>query len=69
MREEVTMEHKCPKCGSDLQIAKSSLETEIGTTDIYSCLEMVCVNPKCPNYSGTDLSNPITIVEVVRNKV
>jgi hypothetical protein len=61
-------EHKCPLCSSDLQIAKSRLTTEVGSTDIYSELDMVCIDPRCKNYSGTDLDNPKTIVETIRNK-
>jgi hypothetical protein len=30
---------------------------------------MVCVNPKCGNYSGPDLNNPLKVAAVVRNKV
>lgn len=63
------MEHRCPKCNEDLHIARSKFETDVGSTDIYSCLDMVCVNPKCDNYCGADLGNPKTVVEVVKNKV
>ena len=72
------MEHICPICGSQLQIANSKLVTEIGSADIYSELKMVCVNsaidPKtknraCSNYCGPDLDHPIKVVETVRNKV
>lgn len=62
-------EYKCPLCNSGLQIAKSRLTTEAGSADIYSELDMVCIDPRCPNYSGTDLDNPNTIVMTVRNKV
>lgn len=68
------MEHQCPLCNSDLQIAKSTFKAEQDDspdtpTEIYSVLDMVCVNPKCPNFSGVDLDNPKTIVEIVKNKV
>ena len=63
------MEHKCPLCNSDLQIADSRLKSEEGSTDIYSELDMVCIDSRCPNYSGKDLNNPKTVVETVRNKV
>ena len=50
-------------------IANSKFESEEGSTDIYSVLTMVCVNHKCPNYSGADLNNPDKVAAVVKNKV
>ena len=63
------MEYKCPKCNAQLNISKSRFETEIGSVDIYSALDMVCINPKCPNFCGSDLSNPAIVVEIVRSKI
>jgi hypothetical protein len=63
------MEHTCEKCKSELKIANSRFKSEEGSTDVYSELDMVCINPKCLNYCGSDLQNPKTIVEIVRNKV
>jgi len=59
---------KCKYCDGNLVIADSKLVSEVDTTDVYSELKMVCINPKCPNYGGTDL-NKATKYETVRNKV
>lgn len=59
---------KCPECNSPLMIANSRLVSDEGSTEVYSELRMVCINPKCPNYSGHDL-NKATKYETVRNKV
>ncbi|MHC1722742.1 MAG: hypothetical protein AB9836_06005 [Aminipila sp.] len=63
------MEHRCPKCNEELQIASSKLESDVGTTDIYSVLTLVCPNPKCDNYAGPDRNNPKVIVKTPRIKV
>lgn len=59
---------KCSQCDSNLMIANSKLVSDKDSTDVYSELKMVCINPKCPNYGGTDL-NKATKYETVRNKV
>lgn len=59
---------ECKECHSDLKIADSKLESDVGSTDVYSVLKMVYINPKCSNYCGLDLNNP-TKYEPVRNKV
>jgi len=65
-------EHNCPICGLPLQIAKSRLTTEAGSTEIYTERKWVCTNsaidPKtknriCANYCGPDLNNPAVIAE------
>lgn len=66
---EVESEHRCTACNSNLQIANSKYETQTGTTDVYSVLQMVCVNPKCDNFSGKDLNNPLVVMETIKNKV
>ena len=63
------MPHECPKCKAELNVSANRFTSDPGTTDVYSELDMVCVNPKCSNFCGSDLSNPKVIVEVVRNKV
>lgn len=60
---------QCPQCQADLVICNSKLVSEVGSTDVYSVLTMICVNTKCPNYAGTDLNNPRKVTETVRNKV
>ena len=60
---------ECQECKAPLQISNSKYETEVGSTDIYSVLTMVCVNPKCTNYCGPNLNNPLKVAATVRNKV
>jgi hypothetical protein len=50
-------------------VANSKFESEQGSTDVYSVLTMVCVNPKCSNYCGPNLNEPLKVAQVVRNKV
>lgn len=59
----------CPECGSPLMIAKSKLVSDEGSTEVFNELTMVCINPKCGTYSGTDLNNPAKVAATVRNKV
>jgi hypothetical protein len=60
---------QCPECNSPLQVSNSKFESEQGSTDVYSVLTMVCVNPKCGLYCGKDLNNPLKVAQTVRNKV
>ena len=74
---------QCPECGSPLMIASSNFEFKNDDspdtpTELYSVLTMVCVNssidlttkmPKCSQYCGPDLYNPLKIAATVRNKV
>jgi hypothetical protein len=60
---------ECPECKAPLQIADSKLQSDVGSTDVYSVLTMVCVNPKGSNYCGPNLNQPLKIAETVRNKV
>lgn len=59
---------KCSQCDSNLMIGDSKFVSDKDSTDVYSELKMVCINPKCPNYGGSDL-NKATKYETVRNKV
>ena len=60
---------QCPECGSPLMISNNKLVSEVGSTDIYSELTMVCVNPKCGTYAGPNLNNPLKVAATVKNKV
>lgn len=60
---------KCKLCNQPLLIGKSELVTELDSLDINSKMTMVCNNPKCPNYAGEDLSNPLAIAETITRKV
>jgi hypothetical protein len=65
---------ECPECKSNLIIADSEYaaendDTPDTPTEIYSVLTMVCINPKCGNYCGTDLNNPLKITQTIKNKV
>jgi hypothetical protein len=60
---------QCPECEQPLFIANSKLESAEGSTDVYSVLTMVCVNPKCGTYAGPNLNEPLKVAAIVRNKV
>lgn len=69
---------QCPECNSPLMIANSRFISEEGSTDVFNELTMVCINgeidpnnkkPKCSLYCGTDLNNPLKVVQKIRNKV
>lgn len=60
---------QCPECNSPLQVANSKYESAVDSTVVESVLTMVCVNPKCSNYAGTNLNEPLKVAQVVRNKV
>jgi hypothetical protein len=50
-------------------VANSKLESPEGSTEVYSALKMVCINPKCDNFCGPDLNNPLKIAEIIKRKV
>lgn len=58
---------KCEKCGGKMMIAGSKLISEEGSTDVYSEMKMVCINPKCDDYGGRDL-NKATKFQTLRRK-
>lgn len=69
---------ECPECKAPLMVSNNKLESEEGSTEVYSVLTMVCVNsridpvkktPVCSLYCGPDLNNPLKVAAVVRNKV
>lgn len=60
---------QCPECQSNLMVANSKFESAEGSTEVFSVLTMVCVNPKCPNFAGPNLNEPLKVAATVRNKV
>ena len=60
---------QCPECNQPLQFKRDKYESEEGSTDVYVVLEGMCVNPKCQNYAGTNLNEPLKVAKTVRNKV
>lgn len=60
---------QCPECQSNLMVANSKFESSEGSTEVFSVLTMVCVNPKCPNFAGPNLNEPLKVAATVRNKV
>jgi hypothetical protein len=60
---------QCSECKSNLLVSNSKYESAEGSTDVFSVLTMVCVNPKCGTYAGTNLNEPLKIAATVRNKV
>lgn len=62
-------DNRCPECQYDLMISDSGFESDVGSTDVFSVLKLVCINPKCSSFIGQNLNNPDKVVKVVRNKV
>lgn len=60
---------ECELCKQSLIIANSAYRRGEGATDVFCDLSLVCVNPNCACYSGTDLSNPLMIAKTVSNQV
>jgi hypothetical protein len=60
---------ECKICGQPLMVAHSEFKSEVGSTDVFQEMTLVCTNPKCGNYAGTDLNNPRGTAETIRNKV
>ena len=64
----------CPKCNSLVRISDSKLVFENDDTPeletiAYNLMKLVCVNPECEDYCGTDVSNLRIVIEVVKNRV
>jgi len=49
---------KCSHCNNDMIISKSVLVSELDSTDVYTDMEFVCTNAKCPNFGGVDMKKP-----------
>lgn len=69
---------QCPECGSNLIIANSKMVSEVGSTEVFNELTLVCINsridpvkkaPVCSLYAGQDLNNPLKVAATIRNKV
>lgn len=60
---------QCNECGAPLMVSNNKFESEQGSTEVWSVLTMVCVNPKCPAYAGQNLNEPLKVSATVRNKV
>lgn len=60
---------ECPECKAPLNVARGEFKSEQGSTDVYLEQTLVCINPKCQNYCGPDLNNPLKVTAIVRNKV
>jgi hypothetical protein len=60
---------ECKLCKENLMVSENKFESDINTTEVYSVMKLVCTNPKCDGYCGTDLNKPIKVAETVRNKV
>jgi hypothetical protein len=59
---------KCDTCGGKMMIAGSRFVSEEDSTDVFQELKMVCINPKCDDFAGLDLSNA-TKFKTERRKV
>lgn len=60
---------KCDYCNQDLRVSKVKPESDIDSTDVYIIHTLVCVNPDCVMYAGTNLSNPLKVSKVLKTKV
>lgn len=60
---------QCPECKSNLLVSNSKYESTEGSTEVFSVLTLCCVNPKCGNYAGPNLNQPLKVAATVRNKV
>lgn len=60
---------ECPSCKNQLMVAGSKYSSSLDSTDVFSELVLVCINPKCANYAGADLNKPKKIATTVKNKV
>lgn len=61
---------ECQICNQPLIIAFSSDPySDIGTTDVHMKRTFVCINPRCGNYCGKDLSNPKVISKEIDVKL
>jgi hypothetical protein len=59
---------ECSQCKEDMKVADSYYSSPQDSTDVFVNRKMVCINPKCSNYAGTDLNNPKKF-ETLRDKV
>lgn len=64
----------CPTCNSVLRIGKTNItfkhdDTPDIETEVYNNLPMLCANKECTNYAGTNLNDPIHVVETVMNRM
>jgi len=60
---------QCDLCGNPLMVSDSTLTSPLDSTEVYSELTMVCINPKCGNYCGKELNKPKKIAKKMKNKV
>jgi len=58
----------CEKCGCKMRIAESKMVSDIGSTEVYNELKMVCPNPLCEDFCGFNPKN-ITKFKPIRRKV
>ena len=47
-------------------VAKGKISSELDSTEVYNTLTLICINPKCADYSGPDTSNPAKVAETIR---
>ena len=67
---------RCPICNSPLQVIGSAYESPKDSTDVFSIIQLGCMNDSepsnnhkpCPNYVGGVNPDPLLITHV-KNKV
>lgn len=57
----------CPSCSNSLRIAKATYTSDVGSTDVYHEMKMVCANPECASYEP-NMDEPMKF-EMFRTKV
>ena len=68
---------RCPICNTPLQVIGSSYESLVGSTDVFSIIQLGCMNNSepsnnldpCANYAGGQNPNPPQLITTIRNKV
>lgn len=60
---------KCDVCGRELFIAKARYTSKKDSEEVYSELDLACINPSCKNYAGEDTSKPKKIAKTEKRKV
>jgi hypothetical protein len=59
---------ECPKCNQSARVANGKFVSDVGSTDVYHEMTMVCVNPEC-EMNERNLDNPQKVITTIRNKV
>lgn len=59
----------CNKCNQQLIISKSTVKSELDSTDVFCEQVLVCTNQNCEMFAGEDLNNPKCVCKTISNKI